>query len=166
MWWRQEWSQCATPSRHWPNLPPSPTYRSSVLDILVTDMGQYYCVPTIRPPVQPDDPAKGSPSDHNIVFVKTKSCTTQPVNRVVRTLTVRPLPEEALAGFASWVQREPWTFVYDGMNPSDMFDRFNFIVNMNFDHYCRTKSFKSTNLDGKLCSVEVKQACRRKNRKY
>ena len=105
----------------------SPTYRQSVLDILVTDIGQYYEEPIIRPPVQPDNPATASPSDHKISFAKTKCSSLQPVKRETKSRTVRPLPDEALQGFAGWVQRESWQFVYDGTDTSDMVDRFNFI---------------------------------------
>ena len=144
----------------------SPTYRQSVLDILVTDIGQYYEEPIIRPPVQPDNPATASPSDHKISFAKTKCSSLQPVKRETKSRTVRPLPDEALQGFAGWVQRESWQFVYDGTDTSDMVDRFNFIVNINLDHYCPTKTMKTTNLDGRICSAAVKQASRRKNREY
>ena len=41
-----------------------PTYRQSVLDVLVTDLGQYYEEPVIRPPVQPDCLMTAAPSDH------------------------------------------------------------------------------------------------------
>ena len=51
----------------------NPTYRQSVLDVLVTDIGQYYLVPIIRPPVQPDNPQAAAPSDHSIAFARTKS---------------------------------------------------------------------------------------------
>ena len=144
----------------------SPTYRQAVLDVLVTDIGQYYKEPIIRPPVQPDNPATASPSDHRIAFAETKTCSIQPVIREARIQTVRPLPAEALSDFASWVQHESWAFVYDGRNPTDMVERFNFLVNFNLDHYCPTKTLKTTNLDGKITSVAVKQASRRKNKEY
>jgi hypothetical protein len=43
----------------------------------VTDIGQYYMEPIIRPAVQPDNLAAASPSDHRIGFAKTKTCSTQ-----------------------------------------------------------------------------------------
>ena len=82
------------------------------------------------------------------------------------TQIVRPLPAEAISSFASWVQQESWEYVYDGADPSDMVNRFNFLVNLNLDLHCPTKTLKTTNLDGKLSSPEVKQVCRRKNREY
>ena len=47
-----------------------------------------------------------------------------------------------------------------------MVERFNFLMELNLNMYCPTKSIKSSNLDGRICSVAVKQASRRKNREY
>ena len=143
-----------------------PTYKQSVLDILVTDIGQYYLEPVIRPAVQPDNPASASPSDHKIAFAKANTSSFQPVKRIVKTQTVRPLPADSIAGFGSWVQHESWEFVYNGVDPSDMVSRFNFLVNLNLDLYCPTKVIKISNLDGKISSIAVKQASRKKNREY
>ena len=137
-----------------------------MLDVIVTDIGQYYEEPAIRPPIQPDNPATASTSDHNIVFAKVKSSASQPVKRVAMVRHVRPLSDTAIAGFASWVQCESWQFVYDGINVSDMVERINFIVSLNLDHYCPTKTVKITNLDGRISDAAVRQASRRKNREY
>ena len=117
-----------------------PRYKNSVLDVLVTDIGQYYMEPIIPHAVQPDNLATASPSDHRIGF--------------------------AISGFASWVQHESWEFVYNGRDSSDMVSRFDFLVSLNLDHYCPTKVVRTTNLDGKISSVAVKQASRRKNREF
>ena len=143
-----------------------PTYRSAIIDVLITDIGHYYQVPAIRPPVAPDDPTAASPSDHNIVFTKTIGPTTNPVSRVTSVRTVRPLPTSAINKFASWVQHESWAYIYDGTDVSDMVVRFNTLVQLNLDMCCPTKTIKYTNLDGKISTPAVKQACRRKNREY
>ena len=86
--------------------------------------------PIIRPAVQP----AASPSDHSIGSAKNKTCSSQLVKREYNYYTVRPLPADAISGFASWVQHESWEFVYNGRDSSDMNSRFEFIVNMNLDH--------------------------------
>ena len=68
--------------------------------------------------------------------------------------------------FGTWIQQEPWTFVYDGEHVSDMVQRFNFLIQLRLDIHFPTKTIKFSNLDGKLSSASVRQACRRKNRKY
>ena len=84
------------------------------------------------------------------------------MERTFRSHTIRPLPDEAISGFASWVQHELWTFVYDGLDVSDMVDRLNFLLQHNLDTHCPTKTVRTSNLDGKDTSVAVKQASRRK----
>ena len=143
-----------------------PTYRLSVLDVLVTDIGQYYLVPIIRPPVQPDNPTSASPSDHSIAFAKTNTSTFLPVKRETKSHTVRPLPDVAITNFANWVQHESWEFVFNGVDSSDMVDRFNYLVQLNLDTHCPARTVKTNNLDEKITCPAVKQASRRKNREY
>ena len=100
------------------------------------------------------------------MFAKTNTSSTQPVEGTTKRHITRPLPDEALKRFANWIQHESWEFVYDGANPSEMVDRFNNIVQVNLDIHCPTKTVQITNLDGKVSSVAVKQASRRKNREY
>ena len=47
-----------------------------------------------------------------------------------------------------------------------MVDRLNFLIQLKLDTYFPTQSVRTSNLDGKISSVAVKQACRRKNREY
>ena len=42
-----------------------PTRKLEILDILLTNLFSYYNAPTIIPPVQPDIPGQGVPSDHS-----------------------------------------------------------------------------------------------------
>ena len=41
------------------------THKNKILDVIVTNMHALYGVPEIAPPVPPDDPACGVPSDHS-----------------------------------------------------------------------------------------------------
>ena len=47
-----------------------------------------------------------------------------------------------------------------------MVNRLNFLLELKLDTYCPTKTIRLSNLDGKVSSTAVKQACRRKNREY
>ena len=47
-----------------------------------------------------------------------------------------------------------------------MVDRLNFLLQHNLDAHCPTQTVSTSNLDGKISSVAVKQASRRKNREY
>ena len=133
---------------------------------LITDLGHYYKEPSIRPAVQPDNPIIASPSDHKIAFAEPNTNSSQPVKRETLSRTVRPLSDDSIAKFAQWIQHEPWTFVYDGVDTTDMVDRLNFLLELNLEQSCPSKTIRSTNLDGKIRSVAVDQACRRKKREY
>ena len=143
-----------------------PTYRLSVLDVLITDIGHYYLEPVIRPAVQPDNPTSAKPSDHRIAFAQTNTIANQPAIRETVSRITRPLTNDAISNFGNWIQQESWEYVYNGVDSSDMVDRLNFIINLNLDTHCPTKTIKISNLDGKFSSAAVKQASRRKNREY
>ena len=116
--------------------------------------------------MQPDDPTIANPSDHKIAFVEPHTDASKPVPRETLCRIVRPLSDDNIAAFTSWIQHEPWTFVYDGADASDMVSRFNYLIDLNLDKSCPAKTVKSTNFDGKIRSVAVAQACRRKKREY
>ena len=42
------------------------TYENKVHDIIITNLHQFYLPPVVVPPVNPDDPNKGAPSDHSV----------------------------------------------------------------------------------------------------
>ena len=45
------------------------THKNSILDVIITDIGHYYNEPFLRPPLHPDIPGHGVPSDHLLVHV-------------------------------------------------------------------------------------------------
>ena len=143
-----------------------PTHRQSVLCVLITDLGPLYEVPIVRPALQPDNPHTACPSDHKIALAIPHSDASNPVSRKTFSRVVRPITEDNITAFASWIQHEPWTFVYDGVDSSDMVDRFNFLIDLYLKQCCPEKRVKASNLDGKLRSIAVAQACRRKKREY
>ena len=121
--------------------------------MLISDIGHYYLEPIIRPPVQPDNPATASPSDHKIVFAKTNTSSDQPAVREAKIHIIWPLPDQAISNFAGWIQLESWEFVYNGINTSDMVQRFNFLLDLNLDtHSKRYKDLK------KVVKMKLKEA--------
>ena len=47
-----------------------PTRGNNILDVILTNLGRYYCEPVIIPPVNPDNPARAVPSDHMGIIAK------------------------------------------------------------------------------------------------
>ena len=47
-----------------------PTYKDKILDILLMNNSEYYCVPQVTPAMLPDNPATHKPSDHKIPIIR------------------------------------------------------------------------------------------------
>ena len=143
-----------------------PTYRNSILDILVTDIGHLYNEPVIRPAVKPDIEGHGVPSDHNIVLATTISNPLGQVKRSCITKTSRPLTTEAKQKIASWIQNESWNSVSNCSDVSLMVDNFCKLVSEKIDELCPVKTFKLNKLDSEFTTPAIKQLARKKLREY
>ena len=143
-----------------------PTYKNSVLDILVTDIGHFYNEPVIRPPIAPDVEGQGVPSDHNVVYVKTIAESSAPVKRSTITKTSRPLTTIAKQKIANWIQEESWSSVSECSNVSLMVEKFSSLVSEKLDELCPVKTFKVNNLDNDFTTPAIKELARKKLREY
>ena len=77
------------------------THKTSILDIILTNLHKFYQIPVIVPPVSPDDPTKGVPSDHSIPLAIPLSDNLNSINREYKTRTFRPLLTLVLIGLVS-----------------------------------------------------------------
>ena len=68
------------------------TRGTKTLDVIVTNLARYFNEPEIVPPIQPDRPGHGVPSDHSGVFA-TPNTSLQPATRTKVRKIIRPLPE-------------------------------------------------------------------------
>ena len=85
-----------------------PTRQGKILDIILMNTSAYYKTPVIVPPIQPDDPTKGKPSDHSVpVCVPHRDRHTPPA-RNYRLVTYIPLPESSVRKFGVWLVKEKW----------------------------------------------------------
>jgi hypothetical protein len=85
------------------NIVTKPTHKAKVLDIMLTNMHSLYSVPIITPPVAPDDPLCGVPSDHStLVAIPLSSDTLQQVREYITRIS-RPLPESGILEFGKWL---------------------------------------------------------------
>ena len=143
-----------------------PTYRSSILDILVTDIGHFYNEPVIRPAVKPDIEGHGVPSDHNIVLATTISNSLSHVKRSSITKTSRPLTTEAKQKIAGWILNESWISVSQCSDVSIMVENFCKLVSEKIDELCPAKTFKINKLDSEFTTPAIKALARKKLREY
>ena len=70
-----------------------PTHKFKVLDVILTNLSQAYAVPIIVPPVSPDDPLHGVPSDHSVPLAYPLSSDNISQTREYITRVSRPLPD-------------------------------------------------------------------------
>ena len=143
-----------------------PTYKNSVLDVLVTDIGHFYNDPVIRPPIAPDVEGQGVPSDHNIVLVKTICDSSASVTRSAITKTSRPLTTDAKQKIANWIQNESWCSVSECSSVSLMVEKFCSLVSEKIDELCPAKTFKVNKLDNEFTTPAIKELARKKLREY
>ena len=71
------------------------THKLKILDVILTNLHQFSCVPIIVPPVQPDRPGHGVPSDHSVPVAHPKITIGSNINEY-KTVTARPLPESGI----------------------------------------------------------------------
>ena len=100
-----------------------PTRLNSIHDIIIMNLSMFYKSPIICPPITPDDPNTGKPSDHSVPVCAPH---TDPHSRPVRnyrTVTYRPLPDSKVRHFGQWFTVEKWDILDQGnLKPSEQVD--------------------------------------------
>ena len=143
------------------------THKNKVLDVILTNMHSLYSVPIIAPPVPPDDPLCGVPSDHStpIATPLTLDSVNQPREYVYRTY--RPLPESGVREFGEWICNEEWGGIPENVNPTEQVLAFETIVNTKLDAIFPQKTLKiNPNHDKPFITVELKKLDRQVKREY
>ena len=144
-----------------------PTYKHKVLDIILTNMSNLYCVPVITPPVQPDDPQCGVPSDHSTpVATPLATDTLQQIREYVVRVT-RPLPESGMLEFGEWMCKEDWAMISKETDPSKQVLIFEEMVQQKLDVIFPTKTVKiNPNFDLPFITADLKKLDRLLKREY
>ena len=83
-----------------------PTRGLRTLDVIITNMSRYYNDAVVVPPIIPDNPAFGVPSDHMGVFATPNTSSSQVTKRLKIKKKVRPIPESLLLSFEEKVKKE------------------------------------------------------------
>ena len=73
----------------------------NILDVIVTNLARFFNEPEIIPPIIPDRPGHGVPSDHSGVCATPNTSQGQPARRNIVRKKIRPLPESLLDCFES-----------------------------------------------------------------
>ena len=142
------------------------TRQGSILCIILMNTFQYYKSPIIAPPIEPDDPSSGKPSDHSVpVCIPHTDRYTRP-ERSYRVQKYRPLPASGVAKFGEWIMNEDWDSISVRLSPTEQVSMFEHLVQLKLDQFCPEKVIKLSSQDKAWMTGELKQIHRRKSREY
>ena len=143
------------------------TRQGAILDILIMNLSQFYNSPIIAPPLLPDDPAKGKPSDHSVPIAIPHTDRHNPPARSFTYHTVRPLPNSKLHKFSQWLGVEQWGALNDPkLNPTEQALLFEKILKDNLDIHCPEETIKVGSQDKPWVNSELKKLHRARGREY
>ena len=143
-----------------------PTHNGKILDIIVTNLHQFYANPYILPPVMPDNFRTHKQSDHAYAVATPLAVSTSKVTREYTIRTVRPTPETARRGFGLWLLSESWESVYAATTPTLKVHQMRVILNEKVNQYFPVKTFKTSSQDLPYITAELKKLDRHKRREY
>ena len=144
-----------------------PTRKNEILDVILTNLYPYYNTPIILPPVQPDIPGQGVPSDHSVPLVVPHTDPSIPPARHFKTIVTRPLPDSKLRNFGQWITSETWECVdaWEG-DPSKQVKFFENVVKLKLDEFLPQKMVKIGIDDKPFMTLELKELKRKRMREY
>ena len=143
-----------------------PTCNGKVLDVILTNLHEYYSVPSIVPPVPADNPSQGKPSDHSVPVATPHTMTGVKKSNEYKIKITRPMPDSAIRQFGQWIINENFECVKTGDSTSTQAIKFQKLLQEKFDKYFPTKSVKISNKDKKWINFELKKLDRAKKREW
>ena len=143
-----------------------PTCNGKVLDVIVTNLHEFYEVPEIVSAVPADNPNSGVPSDHCTAVAAPFSSVSDGLSNEYISKTTRPLPDSGIRSFGQWIVQESWDSVKLLSDPSEQAILLDNVVSCKLDEHLPQKSLKITNKDKKWINAELKKLDRLKKREW
>ena len=144
----------------------TPTRKQEILDILLTNLYPYYNEAVIIPPVQPDIPGQGVPSDHSVPLCTPHTDPHNPPARRYKTVVSRPLPDSKIREFGQWLTGEQWELISETDSPCEQVEIFQNIMNQKVEEIFPQKKVKIGVGDKIFMTSELKALKRRRMREY
>ena len=142
------------------------TRKVKILDVIIMNTSRYYKSPIIAPPIQPDNPSTGQPSDHSVPVCIPHTDRYKPPQRNYRIIKYRPLPESSVRRFGEWIVSESWSSVRSELSPTEQATALHGQLLENLDRFCPVQEFKLSTHDKPFITKELKRIDRQKNREY
>ena len=142
------------------------TCNGKILDVLLTNLHEFYSVPEIVPPVPADNPNQGKPSDHSVPVAKPHSNTGTIMMNEYKTVISRPMPDSSIRKFGQWIVNENWECIETKTCPSNQVLALQKCLDTKLNEIFPTKNVKISNKDKKWIDAELKKMGRLKSREY
>ena len=118
----------------------TPTRNEAVLEILLSDISNLYHPPTTIAPLQVDTDKKGSDSDHNIVVFAPLNNANYQIERIKKSIKIRPLPESQVSKFENDLINTDWSCVLKTDNIDEKVTNFQFFLGTTLDKHFPEKN--------------------------
>ena len=165
---RNDWSVTpvldAIPKFH--NLQLLPTLNGKNLDVLLSNMGSFYASPIIVPPVLPDDPNQGKPSDHRVPVVYPLDSHSIQQKAEFTERTTRPLPDSGVRRFGRSMIEEGWEEVKEEETTTHQDEALQRLLLKMLDDACPTKTVRLSTTDKMFITREIQIIDRQRKREY
>ena len=123
------------------------TRQGRILDIIIMNTLGYYNSPIIAPPIKPDNPLKGKPSDHWVPVCIPHTDRYRPAQRNFKVIKYRPLPDSSVRKFGEWIVGEGWETIKDNVSPTNQVAAFEQLCQDKLNQFCPQKEFRLSSQD-------------------
>ena len=137
-----------------------------ILDVILSNLHTYYNEPEIIPPISPDVPGKGAPSDHWGVLAIPHTNSVETKKRSTLRRTIRPMPESLLSIFAEKMQSTDFSEIYLKPNSTQMVEKYQEILQKLVAETFPSKNIKISDQDQPWFTEELRALKRRRMREY
>ena len=144
------------------------TYKKrKTLDVIVTNMFQFYALPFVVPAVQVDVPGQGVPSDHDVaVAVPLAGAGEGAVSREYLTKTTRPMPDSGIRSFGQWISHADWSELENVACTTEQGLLIRKIFQEQVDEKFPLKQVRISNIDKPWITHDIKKLDRWKKTEY
>ena len=136
------------------------------MDILITNVPQYFNSPVIVPPVPCDNPDDGVPSDHWVPVCYPHTDRHNPPIHRFRSVAYRPLPEENIHKYGQWITEENFSDINGNLSPSVQASKLQKLLMGKLDELCPAQTMRVSFQDKPFIDKELKTLSRKKQREY
>ena len=142
------------------------TRHGKILDSIIMNMKSYYNSAIIVPPIKPDNPSKGKPSDHWVPVCTPHTDRHNPPSRLFKTIKYRPLSDSSVRSLGEWIVKEDWQSVDTSLSASEQVALFESLCQEKLDLFCPIKEFRVSTQDKLFITAELKKLHRQRSREY